>query len=245
VAIIGATHVTALSRGVAHPILSLFKDGTDGFWYNSTELFQTTDETTPADTVGDAIGRANDQSGNANNATQSTAGARPTLQSGPLMRFDGVDDNLLTTLVPSTAMTFLIKATMPASLASERALVGGSAGATNRCYLSIAATTGLLRGGVGSHDGGTITGGASQFGETVVAGLRFDGTTVTLFASGAEIYSGAQSGSPGADALRIAAVNNGGTASSFLPGDIYHAIAIKKALTASEIGRTSNWLTNN
>jgi hypothetical protein len=434
VAIIGATHVTALSRGVAHPILSLFKDGTDGFWFDGTNLYQTTAGQTEASSAGDAIGLALDQhetdgrgvvnlftyseqfdnaawtkfrctisadattdpdggssadalvqaagqttlglasqsltgqpgstagtwsayakkgdkryfalgcdaagsaganvyswfdldtgtkgtigsgytgamedigggwyrcsvsftsrsgggdmsgltghadtngsltvtdsgqtyiwgaqferasavsayqsteaagsglGGPGNHGTQSTSGSRPTLQTGPLMRSDGVDDNLLTTLNPAAAFTMLGRF---AVTSASKVVMGSRATTDTRAFIGTNAS-GLLAGGVGADSIATINGGSDIRGTTGVGALSYDGTTVKLYWNGAEIYSAAQNGTPNTSvALRVGAFNDNGTAGSFADADIYHAIAIKKALTASEIGRASTWLANN
>lgn len=59
---------------------------------DATSLFQTTDTSTPITAVTQTIGRMNDLSGGARNATQATAGARPTYSRLPV---GGVRRNLL------------------------------------------------------------------------------------------------------------------------------------------------------
>src|SRR3712207_4298621 len=77
--------------------LSLFAGGTQGAWYDPSDLssmFQNSNGTTAA-AVDSPVGKINDKSGNGNHATQSTSAARPILrQSGSLyyLEFDGVDD---------------------------------------------------------------------------------------------------------------------------------------------------------
>ena len=78
---------------------SLFASSEEGAWYDPSDLstvWADTSGTTPA-TVGGAVARIDDKSGNGNHATQATAAARPILrQDGALyyLEFDGVDDRL-------------------------------------------------------------------------------------------------------------------------------------------------------
>lgn len=69
-------------------------------WLNSTRgLFQDSSFTTPAVADADPVGGWQDQSGNGNHVTQATTTKRPALKLSirngqPVIRFDGVDDNL-------------------------------------------------------------------------------------------------------------------------------------------------------
>jgi hypothetical protein len=96
---LGDDGIATASEGEAFSPLSLFASGEEGAWYDPsdlTTLWTDTAGTTQA-TVGDAVARMDDKSGNGNHATQATAAARPILrQSGSLyyLEFDGVDDFL-------------------------------------------------------------------------------------------------------------------------------------------------------
>jgi len=75
----------------------LYAAAEDGFWLDPSDSSTVWTDTGGTSAAGDtdAIARIDDKSGNGNNATQSTAGARPILtQSGALwyLDFDGVDD---------------------------------------------------------------------------------------------------------------------------------------------------------
>lgn len=80
-------------------------------------VFQNSALSTPAVSDGDPVGGWADQSGKGNNATQAVAGQRPTLKlnivSGlPIVRFDGVDDVLSTSLAavsPSATVAHVSK----------------------------------------------------------------------------------------------------------------------------------------
>jgi len=81
---------------------SLFAGGIAGAWYdpsNIDTLFQDSAGTTPVTTAGQPVGLMLDNSGNANHATQATAAARPTYQTGPARAtLDKVDDRLSVTV---------------------------------------------------------------------------------------------------------------------------------------------------
>lgn len=79
---------------------ALFANGEVGVWYDpSPETTFTDTAGTALATVGDAVARINDLSGNGHNATQATTAARPILRqdAGGLyyLEFDGVDDVLI------------------------------------------------------------------------------------------------------------------------------------------------------
>ena len=96
-----------LFSGVFSPA-SLFAGGTDGVWYDPSDLstlFQDSAGTTPVTAASDPIGYAGDKSGNDNHAIQATAAARPTYQTGPARAtLDKVDDRLSVT-VPAGGFT--------------------------------------------------------------------------------------------------------------------------------------------
>ena len=92
------------SRGgqVGFTPASLFADGMVGVWYGPSDLstlFQDSAGTTPVTTAGQPVGLMLDKSGNGNHATQATAAARPTYQTGPARAtLDKVDDRLSVTV---------------------------------------------------------------------------------------------------------------------------------------------------
>lgn len=79
----------------------LFASGEEGAWYDPSDLMTMWTDTagTTQATVGDAVARIDDKSGNGNHATRATVAARPILRQtgGGLyyLEFDGVDDCLL------------------------------------------------------------------------------------------------------------------------------------------------------
>jgi len=92
------------SGGGAVPfsIADLFASSEQGAWYGPSDLstlFQDSAGTTPVTTAGQPVGLMLDKSGNGNHATQATAAARPTYQTGPARAtIDKVDDRLSVTV---------------------------------------------------------------------------------------------------------------------------------------------------
>jgi len=92
------------SGGGAVPfsLADLFASSEQGAWYGPSDLstlFQDSAGTTPVTTAGQPVGRMLDNSGNSNHATQATAAARPTYQTGPARAtLDKVDDRLSVTV---------------------------------------------------------------------------------------------------------------------------------------------------
>ena len=173
-----------------------------------------------------------------NHAIQSASTSfRPVRQAGGLIRFDGSDDNLLTTLNPAVAMTLAVR--MKPTSAGPIAL-GARQVANGRGYISTDGSTGKLGGGVGAQNTTTITGGSDIRNTTGVAVLTWDGSTVNLYWNGVQLYTGAQSGTPDtAIPIRLGAFNDNGVASSFFAGDIYQALAIQAAITPGEVAALS------
>ena len=93
-----------MTGGYSFSPASLFAGGTEGAWYDPsdlTTLFQDSAGTTPVTASGQPVGKMLDKSGNDNHATQATSSKRPTYTEGgglAWLAFDGVDDAMVTTL---------------------------------------------------------------------------------------------------------------------------------------------------
>lgn len=173
-----------------------------------------------------------------NHSRQATGGARPQRKTGGFLRFDGSDDNLLTTLNPSAAFTMVAKFNVATA---SRVMLGTRASGTTHCFLGLS-SGGLLAGGVGAQVTSTINGGGDVRNTTGVGALSYDGTTVKLFWNGAQVYSAAQSGLATTTVpLRIMSLNDNGTASSPQSGDLFKAFAINRALTPAEVLQLTNF----
>jgi hypothetical protein len=172
-----------------------------------------------------------------NHGLQATSSARPSWQTGGLARFDGSNDNLLTPLVAGTANTLMVKLKFGSSVANRVAIGGTVSPSGERLFLGRSSAN-KVAGGVGNDSLTVINGGSTITNLTGVAALVQDGSTVGLYWNKTLIYSGAQSGALGSAPLRVGAA--GATANFFSDDDIYHALAIKKALTATEIADITN-----
>jgi hypothetical protein len=170
---------------------------------------------------------------------QTTGAAQPKWQTGGLARFDGSDDLLATALTASGAAGVTLMAKFLGGAAGAPTyVIGGGSGSRLRIGQDI---SGQLVGGIGSHSDSTIVRSGSIAGQIGVGALTADGTTVKLFWNGAEVYSGAQSGTFSTTVpIVIGAYNNSGVPAAFFNSDAYHALAIRKALTAAEISAITN-----
>jgi hypothetical protein len=219
----------------------LFANGESGFIFpgfsNLAYLFQDSAGTTPVTTTGDSVGLAKDRSGTATNASESTTTMRPTWQANsgkPYLAFDGVDDYLQTTLLPTTAMTMAVA--FRSANANTNPMGGGNSGASLRASIAIGAT-GQLGAGWGAQNNTVITGGSDIRGVDHVGILVADASNVSLYLDGVSIYSAAPSGSPAGSTSGIAvgANNNNAAATGFTSGNIYASMAMNRRATVAEI----------
>lgn len=164
-------------------------------------------------------------------ALQSTGAAKPTRQAGGA-KFDGSDDNLLTTYYAGSGSNFIVAlVTIPASIPVAQVVIGAHGGGADRSFLSVN-TSGFAYFGLGSLAGGAQVGTTDIRGTETVIGLSFDGSTARLFVGSSMEYSGAQSGSPTTTVpYRLGALNSSGTAFNFFAGSIKKIVAGREHLT--------------
>lgn len=164
-------------------------------------------------------------------ALQSTGSAKPTRQAGGA-KFDGSDDNLLTTYYAGSGSNFIVAlVTIPASIPVAQVVIGAHGGGADRSFLSVN-TSGFAYFGLGSLAGGAQVGTTDIRGTETVIGLSFDGSTARLFVGSSMEYSGAQSGSPTTTVpYRLGALNSSGTAFNFFAGSIKKIVAGREHLT--------------
>lgn len=167
----GALGSLRLTGGAFDP-LSLFSAGQQGAWYDpsdSTTVFQDAAGTTPA-AVGDPVGLIKDKSGNDNDASQSTAAARPVLRQTAggeyYLEFDGVDDTLSFTFPALVDLTFLIAYTVQVSQGGNFRLHASG----NLSRLQEGFNTVTLR----ADDGSSATAASSAGAAPAVHGHRVD-----------------------------------------------------------------------
>lgn len=173
--------------------------------------------------------------------SQITGGARPTLRAGSpyYTEYDGSDDNLLGTALAGTANTLAARITVPASIAATQAIMGLQGSSTTRLWLALN-TSGQLCGAVGSNGVGTILGSADIRGQTGVAILTHDGSTINLCWNGILVYTGSQNGSPSTTTpFRYGAQNNAGSAGNYTTAQLHKLLSKQAALSLPEIAALS------
>jgi len=176
-----------------------------------------------------------------NHGLQATTTAQPKWQTGGLARFDGSDDNLLTTLLLADGPTTLLVKAVPNSASAVRIALGTAGLLANRCFLGFNAS-GNVAGGVGSESTGVIKGSVNRNGTVCVSGLVVDASNWFLYEQGAQTATGAKSAALNTtNPVAVGGTNATGGVSAFLGGDLYYALAIKKALTASDIATITNF----
>jgi len=157
-------------------------------------------------------------------ALQSTGTMKPTRQTSGA-KFDGSDDNLLTTYYAGASIFIVALVTVPATLAADQIICGASEVGANRGYFMIR-TTGVVAGGVGAQSFSTIQGTTDVRGQRLVIGMNVSATTVTLYVDDAIEYSASRNGNPSTTVpWRIGAHNYAGTAASFFAGSVEKLVA--------------------
>lgn len=165
-------------------------------------------------------------------ALQSTGTMKPTRQTSGA-KFDGSDDNLLTTYYAGSGSNFIVAlVTVPATLSADQIICGAAeAPPANRGYLAVR-SAGEVAGACGAEGISTIKGTTDIRGRELVIGISMDASTVVLFADAAIEYSGARNGNPTTIVpWRIGAQNYGGAAANIFAGSIKKIIAGREHLT--------------
>jgi hypothetical protein len=160
-------------------------------------------------------------------------------------KYDGSDDNHLTPYKASSGPNFIVAyVNVPTSIPAAQVIVGAQNGASER-FIVVIDTLGRLAAGVGAQAPAAIFSSSDLRGKTVVVALTCDGSTVKLFEDGAEVYSGAQSGTPTAVyPFRVGGTNNAGSAGSFFAGTIKNVIAGTEYLNLARYLQIRNDLIN-
>jgi len=170
---------------------------------------------------------------------------RPTRQAESA-KFDGTDDNWLTTYTAAAGNNFLMaRTTVPASLAGTQVIAGASGSSANRFFVGIN-TSGFACGGVGSDSTGTIVGNTDLRGTEADIALTCDGATVRLIVNGVVEYEAAQNSTPTTTIpFRVGAYNNNGTGGSYYAGYVKECLAGTEFLTASLFNQIAAAITAN
>jgi hypothetical protein len=159
-------------------------------------------------------------------AIQATGSLKPALQTTGA-KFDGSDDNLLTSYTSAVGANFIAALiSVPASLPGTQTIVGSNDGVPNRCRLSVN-PNGNLCAAVGTQLENTIFTTSNLRGTEVVVCLSFDGTTVRLFDNPAAVaYQAAQSGVPTTTIpYRLGSLNSNGSSTQQFGGSIKKIVA--------------------
>lgn len=204
-------------------------------WYAGAQtdltgfVWQDSAGTTPA-TGTDPIGRLTDRAG-LNNATQVTAANKPTLElqaNGYYgMRFDGVNDNLLSTLGLGGASDFTLTVAGIADASASVRVAAGTFLVANRAYVAQLATSNFIGGGAGTaNQGGTFVSAINWQTTPSVASVRVSGTTAELYINGVLARSESTTTSGTGMPLTIGAGNNAGAVTLFFAGCITLVAAV-------------------
>ena len=151
-------------------------------------------------------------------------------------KFDGTDDNLLSTYLASAGSNFLMaRTTVPSSLAASQFVAGSTDGTPNRFILGIN-SSGKACAGISGDASSVIVGTTDLRNQEADIGVTCNGTTVRLLVNGAVEYEAAQNGSglPTAVALRIGCFNSNGVATSYYAGYIKECLAGTDYLTLAK-----------
>jgi len=162
-------------------------------------------------------------------ATQSGATLKPTRQTAG-SKFDGTDDNLLSTYLASAGSNFLMaRTTVPSSLAATQLIAGASGASANRIFIGVN-TSGFACAGIGSDNTGVIVGTTDLRNQEADIGITCNGTTVRLIVNGAVEYEAAQNSTPTTTIpFRLGVHNNNGS-----PAANYYAGYIKECLAGTD-----------
>ncbi len=209
----------------------------------SGSLYNFTDTTTlpGVSAIGDAIGDVVDTV-NARNGVQASGTLKPTLQTTGA-KFDGTDDNLLTSYLAGATNNFIVAlVSVPASIASFQYMVGAVDGSSNRFGIGNN-TDGTAGFAAGATSPVTQKGTSDLRGTETVVGLTSNGATVLGFAGASQEYSGAVLGSlTTAVPLRLGCNNSNGTAANFSSGSIKRIVAGRDYLSLSRYNQIRNAL---
>lgn len=143
-------------------------------------------------------------------------------------KFDGLDDNWLTSYTAGAGENFIVAlVTVPSTVSATQILCGAQGSGPSRAFLAIN-PGGAVRAGVAGVS--AVTGGSALLGQTVVIGMTFNATDISVFADDAEVATDVVTGSLPPQAFRVGALNNEGTASSFFAGSIKKLVAGRQFL---------------
>jgi len=169
------------------------------------------------------------------NHALATGTARPVWKSGKFIRFDGVDDNLLSSFLSSPQGSFVFKGTGPNN---SRGIMSCSGGGGSFCELITDGGT-RLGASLGTQTSVTIFAGTSIFNKLNTYALTWDGTTVKLYTGSVPVYSQPQVGVVSVTQRLTIGARNG--PSIWANMDMYQAVANNRAISQAEIAALVNY----
>ncbi|MGE0211816.1 MAG: hypothetical protein AB7S41_08995 [Parvibaculaceae bacterium] len=174
-----------------------------------------------------------------NHGFQTTSGSRPAYtESGALryLNFDGTDDSLLTTLLPSSEMTLAVCWRPPSSPTSKYVIGGGDSTGGRRVYTGVGdGTNSVIVGGWGTQASTTIKGTTVVGGADIVSLFRANASIAELWLNGSREYQGATGTSPSGSTspLAIGGWNNAAAMSNWVAAFAYRAVAVQRFIPDS------------
>lgn len=244
-------------RGSNHAVLSLFSRREQGVWYDPSDLASLSQDSTGATRVaafGDPVGCMRDKSGNGNDATQATAGNRPTVDATGLVcaaaKTMATPAFLNSTFTNALTIFAVVTAGTPHT---DNRIIFGSGAIPNIWYGVNGATMAVdftTQGMTGVPAASAMTNGgilAIKLGSARASnsiGRWWGQNSGNPQGSSASVYT-KTSGVSGGIAFTGTALTIGGlTSASFLwPGSVGEFIAVNRDVTDEEYKRVIDYLT--
>jgi hypothetical protein len=215
--------------------LSLWLHPSSGFWQDSAR-------TTPASSDGDPVGAWDDASGNADHATQATAGARFSLQTAELnglavVRLDG-GDMLQSAANAGQRPVTVFAVVRPTNFGNKRTVYGPSGG--GGLAFGFNPTSGTLFADAASVANLGNSSGSASADAWVIVGLLLSGSTYEFRRGGAADGTGSNSTSLTTRDVQLGA-NQGAGSEPFI-GDFAEIIMYDTAISGADVTNVEGYL---
>ena len=248
--------------GGAFTPASLFAGGTEGAWYDPSDLstlFQFSSGTTPVTAAGQPVGLMLDKSGNGNHATQAISAKRPIYTEGSglsWLAFDGVGDGMATAAIDFTAtdeMTVFTGVRKLSNAAEGHILEFSSNFDSNDSTFGIqapggisavadSAYVGISKGTVKSFTGIALSSFPAPISNVVSLLSDISADTITLRVNGTQVSTSALNQGTGNYGNYPLYIGARASSSRFFKGNLYGLIIHGKAASADEIASTEAYM---